>query len=580
MNVQTKAAAAMKKKRNTKYLDTTLKDVYIKQALTAKHLGKVKTLVGFWRSVPQLSEAIGRTGWYQAARQDVRIQLAYNLKATAPAIVEDQLPRPPPGGLFLCQEGDMYVYECGCRISVQLYKAVIKKPPTEGSTCNNCDTNTVTWTQTKLANAAICQLIHNGNNQENLEWNDDSPSSYVAPETFKGTTAWESILPFNKDSYTARMLKMEKDGKLGPVPLGTLAWKDYLETIDGFNQFLQQPIKFRQVHIDSMKPLNHTMETRHGKCPSDFSLEQDSKWKWNPKQVLENCNDGVFRLATFDNDDYACIGSLPLPDKLIVDIAKKDTQQIPLVGFSSRCGSAAEPHYVSENGVNCRGRSACTKGTNHVLAKKSAKSHNPGYSIEYINVNKKEEGIKRRTLYKDIYMARLGKDTKHELVENDVDLQMRMIAEMKSRLSFFLLLVHTKLENAHDLFLTLAQAAIRVMEDDKLWPEHGDFERVLLEYACGTGEMKNFVQLGSHVDGNRSHLVETMTVFGRVPHNDSRSNSDIVSEMKPALLLLPYQKLVCKLVPGRDILHCKFLASHHLPDYSRNNQNYSCVHGP
>jgi hypothetical protein len=574
MNVQTKAAA-IRKKRNTKpnYLNVQSKELYIKQALEAKRLGKVKSLVEFWRSVPELNKGIGKHGWYQAARQSPAIVEAFNLKPNGDdMVVEDEVPRPPQGGLFLRRDGDMYLYDCDCRVSVQLFKKLHKKAPKKGSTCNNCDTNTITWTMAKMANDALCQHINNGCNQENLVWNVG-----LVPEMFIGTTAWESIVPFNKTTYTARMNKLETDGKLGEVPQGT-TWKDYLATMDEFNEFLKQPIKFRRVRIDSMKPFKHKWETHGGRCPSDFNLES-KKWNWNPGQVLENSEDGVFRLATFDNDDYACIGSLPLPDKLIVDIAKKDTQSIPIVGFGSRGGPSGGPLYYSEGDATCRARSACTQ-SDHAMAKKSTKSHNPGYAIEYINVDKKDGKVKRRTVYKDLPMARHTKQDKRKLVELDKDLQHRMIAEMKSRLSFLLLLVHTDLEKAQDLFLTLAQAAIRVMENNMLWPNHDGFERVLLEYACGTGEIKNFIQLHSHVDGNPSHLVETMTVFGRVPHNDWRGDSAIVRRMKPALLLLPYQKLVCKLVPGRDILHCKLLYSHHCADNSRNNQNYSCVHGP
>jgi hypothetical protein len=138
MNVQTKAAAikkkrkvqtkaaAIKKKRKPSYLNVQSKELYIKQALTAKRLGKVKSLVEFWRTVPELNEAIGKHGWYQAARQSEAIVKAFNLKATGSAIggtddspiVEDQVSRPPRGGLFLRQDGDMYLYECGCRVSV------------------------------------------------------------------------------------------------------------------------------------------------------------------------------------------------------------------------------------------------------------------------------------------------------------------------------------------------------------------------------------------------------------------------------------------------------------------------------
>jgi hypothetical protein len=141
-------------------------------------------------------------------------------------------------------------------------------------------------------------------------------------------------------------------------------------------------------------------------------------------------------------------------------------------------------------------------------------------------------------------------------------------------------LVHMRLEKDHDVFLTFAQATVRIMKDDTLWPGHNNFHRVLLEYACGTGEMKNFQQLHCHKDGNPSHLVETMTVFGRVPINATAKANAIVKKMQPALLVLPNQQLVIKMIAGIDVLHCKLVKTHHAADYSRNTSNYSWVHGP
>jgi hypothetical protein len=199
--------------------------------------------------------------------------------------------------------------------------------------------------------------------------------------------------------------------------------------------------------------------------------------------------------------------------------------------------------------------------------------------VTYWNVDKNKR-VNNVSCYRDAHVVRNTKHRKYNLVMKDVNLQDKRIIEMKSRMSFLLILLENQLEHPHNLFLTFAQAIVRVQNNNRLWPGRSNVERALLEYACGTGEMKNFQQLYCHKDGNESHLVETMTVFGRVPKNDHWDPATIVDDTKPALLVLPYQKLVCNLQCGCDVLHCKFVNTYHVPDHSRNTSNYSCVHGP
>jgi hypothetical protein len=44
-------------------------------------------------------------------------------------------------------------------------------------------------------------------------------------------------------------------------------------------------------------------------------------------------DDDAFRLATFANGDYACIGTIPIPDELIFNPAKKESPIIAAAGF-------------------------------------------------------------------------------------------------------------------------------------------------------------------------------------------------------------------------------------------------------
>ena len=108
-----------------------------------------------------------------------------------------------------------------------------------------------------------------------------------------------------------------------------------------------------------------------------------------------------------------------------------------------------------------------------------------------------------------------------------------------------------------------------------------DFDCVLLEYACGTGEMRNHQPLRAHVDGNKSHPVESMMIFGKVSEDETEKNcTSLVAKMKDGMLIQPYERLVWKLRCGRDVLHCCFSNTYHLADVSHGQSNWSYVHGP
>ena len=56
----------------------------------------------------------------------------------------------------------------------------------------------------------------------------------------------------------------------------------------------------------------------------------------------------------------------------------------------------------------------------------------------------------------------------------------------------------------------------KIMEWLTVDPTLSHFDCVLLEWCCSTGEMRNHQALTAHVDGNKSHSIETMSAFGRL----------------------------------------------------------------
>jgi hypothetical protein len=111
---------------------------------------------------------------------------------------------------------------------------------------------------------------------------------------------------------------------------------------------------------------------------------------------------------------------------------------------------------------------------------------------------------------------------------------------------------------------------------------YSKFEMLLLQQVCTTGEMRNHQALKLHVDGNKSHLLETLTLFGRVDDYilESKSPKTIISSMEKGYLFLP----MCGMVVGMECctqsVHCKLKKTLHIPDLSRNKYNWSKVHGP
>ena len=81
-------------------------------------------------------------------------------------------------------------------------------------------------------------------------------------------------------------------------------------------------------------------------------------------------------------------------------------------------------------------------------------------------------------------------------------------------------------------------------------------ESKLLSWACTTGEMRNHQAVKAHFDGNKSHPVETMSLFGRTPVNSKQLAVDHVKSMECGYLLLPLEGVTIKIQCGYDLLHC------------------------
>ena len=203
-----------------------------------------------------------------------------------------------------------------------------------------------------------------------------------------------------------------------------------------------------------------------------------------------------------------------------------------------------------------------------------------GLSLSYRNHKGQVKG--RNSIYKDLYMTRLSSKSKFRMVLNSVALQRIVLVEMVCRLRSFILLDKEDIipiETNVCTFLRYNNDR-RLMEDKFISIGRTKLEAKLLSWACSTGEMRNHQAVKTHFDGNKSHPVETMTLFGRLPINVKNLSVEYLSTMESGYLILPLEGVTIKMNCGNDLIHCSLKATLHLADNTRNTCNWSKVHGP
>jgi hypothetical protein len=102
----------------------------------------------------------------------------------------------------------------------------------------------------------------------------------------------------------------------------------------------------------------------------------------------------------------------------------------------------------------------------------------------------------------------------------------------------------------------------------------------LICWSCSTGQMHNHTAIAAHTDGNKSHEIETLSLFGRLNSRHKKIIHKEVNNMVPGVLCFPIDGLAIKIRCGKDVIHCCLKQTIHLPDNSRNHSNWSKVQGP
>jgi len=268
---------------------------------------------------------------------------------------------------------------------------------------------------------------------------------------------------------------------------------------------------------------------------------------------------------------FIYIANSPISDKDLVDHSKVIMQEISANVTSKRSGSAdlfMFSHSKSQS---------LSKVTQHPTAVTVPSVGVTSISTIYNNAHSTRASespsssrVLKHSVYRDVpNMTHVNKYKKTKDLKGSGTYRTNVIAEMMSRMESLIIAKEMNLLEMDDPFATLKRIKMKMERN------------AIIAYACTTGEMRNYSALAAHVDGNKSHEVETLAYNGRVFPAEVRENhSLIVDDFCLAYLFCCYAGVIISVNVGRQIIHCNLKSILHVPDSSRNVTNYSRVYGP
>ena len=348
-----------------------------------------------------------------------------------------------------------------------------------------------------------------------------------------------------------------------------------LNKCDDYKSFFYSEKRVRILRWHTSKTTKEAIQKiEGGRYPKGYMPRED--------QVLGNPGDSMglvfFESCTSDGWDFAVVDTLDMNRDDVVNLCKKEHGQMRDVPRGTRPGPAGGVYVPTQDrefdSLHC---SSATKGEREFFVNGKGKN----CWVSYFN-----EKTGRITVSKWVYacpiMTRQSKLEKKLEMLNCGSLREKNIKEMKSRLYAMILCTRVGLLD-RDAWYTFRAAMRRVRRSESTWREAGcrsTWEALLLEWASGTGEMKNYEALGAHVDKNKAHPLESYTVFGRVGNSSKRTTEETIRNMRPGLLALPHQGIYLKTQCGVDVWHLQLRHTVHIADDSRDQDNWSWVHGP
>lgn len=281
-------------------------------------------------------------------------------------------------------------------------------------------------------------------------------------------------------------------------------------------------------------------------------------------------------------DDFIVLGRTCADDETIVEFSKSMT---PLFECSGKRQGAASGFAFSDS--KSSSRSVVTKQPSSVTI---ATPFSVATQVVYNNKNstKKKKNSKDRIIIRGVYrdiesMHRTNSSTKLQKMLKCAHYRQILLSEGVSRIKAILTLIRLGLLADDAIAGVRTQVKDMLIENKKnhfKWKGHTSIESAILTHIASTGEMINFCALPCHVDGNKSHPVETLAYHGRVSKFDTRSTKDIVGTMSKACLLCCNAGIILEAQCPRDIVHCSLKHVFHVADQSRNFTNFSRAYGP
>lgn len=448
-----------------------------------------------------------------------------------------------------------------------LHKIKIDIDPGDG-TCICCNGTRGQLEKQKVVNDNLGNLLHAMHNARLFHW----PQGTMHLVSKLWLEVYHKLA---HDGYIDLPCK-NKRNKIIMVP-SDLTWLDWLNQDPEFKALLCMEVTVHHLKLPNDNTTKEQMNLIEGAMLDPH---------YAPAQrLLAPLNSSAVGIVTWSENpgDYLMISNLGLPTETAVEIACAETQLISQQVWGRRCGAAVGHYWIGyhrECQVYPLMNSAATRD-NYVVKQTTGSSCNA--QLSYFNEGKKKAvHIKA---YRSFRGKRSSTARKRLDAKNDGALRKKYVIEGKDRLQKLIVLCAMGIapEPAGNLFGTFAKAVVHVMNGSDYFqrvPGITVFERVFLEWMCGTGEMRNHQAVYAHTDGNPSHPMETMMIFGKVAFGDTRSSDTIVREMKPGMLVLPFQGLAVEIACCTQIVHCRLKNTMHLADFSRNIWNWSWVHGP
>lgn len=206
-------------------------------------------------------------------------------------------------------------------------------------------------------------------------------------------------------------------------------------------------------------------------------------------------------------------------------------------------------------------------------------------SVQVLYENTKTGKVVKQPYYRDIAGVTTKPGNKRKLLLQCRSWRNKTILKNKSRLHAYAIVNHLDLvskthSKQDDAFWQTFVEAIEVtagsynewkMVDSTL----NYFEIVLLEWGAMHEDNKNHEAPATHVDKNPNHMLESMTMFGKVPSNFVGTSTRAVEQMVPGRLAMPLQGFTTEMRCGRDVMHLQLRNSPHAADNTRNHSNFS-----